>query len=165
MTSHRWQVSAVLVMAVFCAGAVFADDEEEAVAEPAAEPSTNFEATVDLVNLQTAPLDGAAGEVQVKSVELVVSNAKSGGITGAFSSNDTEIKAVITTTISCEAAVDAKWKLDFLVEFLDEKGNVIDRVASNGSLKKNKKFDFKHTTLKWALEHVKQARVSVAASQ
>ncbi len=164
MTSHRWQVSAVLVMAVFCAGALFAD-EEEAAAEPAAEPSTNFEATVDFVNLQKAPLDGTVGEVQLSTVEFVVSNAKSGGISGAFSSKDTEIQAVITTTISCEAATDTKWNLDFLVEFLDEKGNVIDRVASNGSLKKNKKFDFKHTTLKWAVDHIKQARVSVAAKQ
>ncbi len=172
MTTRRIQVCVIIAAVVFCAGYASAQEETEGT-EPAtdttaeiaeeAPPTTNFEGTVDFNNLQKTALDGAVGEVQVQSVEFVTSNVKSGGISGAFSSADTEVQGVITTTISCAAKTDTKWKLDFMVEFLDEDGNVIDRTTSNGSLKKNKSFDFKHTTLRWAIGHIKQARVSVAA--
>ncbi len=52
-----------------------------------------------------------------------------------------------------------------MVEFLDEDGDVIDRATGSGSLKKDKDFDIKHTTLRWVLNHISQARISVAADQ
>ena len=39
--------------------------------------------------------------------------------------SDTEIDAVITTRLTCATTATTKWKLDMMVEFLDEDGNVI----------------------------------------
>ena len=132
----------------------------------AAEPNTLFVTTVDFSNMKKATLEGSAGDVQVTSVEFVASNVKSGGLAGAFSSSDTEVEVALTTSIGCATTSETKQKLDFMVEFLDEDGEVIDRATNNGSLKKNDKvFDIKHTTLRWALGHIKKARISVAAKQ
>ena len=160
MTSRHWRVMVVLFVALIVAGPAIAEDDD--VAE---EPSMNFVTTVDFSNMKKAALEGTAGGVQVTSVEFVASSAKSGGITGAFSSSDTEVDVALTTTIGCAAASDKKWKVDFMVEFLDEDGEVIDRATGSGSLKKDKVFDIKHTTLRWVLTHISKARISVAADQ
>lgn len=160
MTSRQCRVMVVLFVGLILAGPAIAEDEDVAV-----EPSMNFVTTVDFSNMKKAALEGSAGGVEITSVEFVASNAKSGGISGAFSSLDTEVEIALTTTIGCAAASDKKWKVDFMVEFLDEDGEVIDRATASGSLKKDKVFDIKHTTLRWALKHIKQARISVAANQ
>ena len=80
--------------------------------------------------------------------------------------SDTDFEAVITTRLICATTATTKWKLGIMVDFLDEDGNVIDRVTNSDSIKKNeKKIDFKHTTLRWALSHIKEARVTVVAKQ
>jgi len=43
---------------------------------------------------------------------------------------------------------------------------VIDRVTDSESLKNNEKtFDFKHTTLRWAVDHIAKARITVQAKE
>jgi hypothetical protein len=175
MKNGRWSIVMALILMVL-PGAAVAQEEEVAVqeeevavqeeeSEAGAAPSTDFEKTVEFAHLKVIALDGMVGEVDLKSVEFTVANKKSGGVMG-FGGSDTEIEAVITTRLTCATAATTKWKLDMMVEFLDEDGNLIDRVTNSDSIKKNeKKIDFKHTTLRWALSHIKEARVSVAAKQ
>jgi len=161
METGRWFVVAAAILMVLPAVATAQEDD----AEIAAAPSTNFEKTVAFDNLKTLALDGKAGDVDVQSVEFTVANKKSGGFMG-IGGSDTEIDAVITTRLTCATTATTKWKLDMMVEFLDEDGNVIDRATNSDSIKNNeKKFDFKKTTLKWALSHIKEARVTVVAKQ
>ena len=71
---------------------------------------------------------------------------------------------IITTILRCSTKADAKTKFDMMVEFLDEDGQVIDRAMSSASLKNNdKNFNIKHTTLRWALDHIAKARITVEA--
>jgi hypothetical protein len=149
------------MMLMILPGVCVAQDDETEVAEP----STHFEKTVEFSHLKVISLDGKVGEVDVKSVEFTVANKKSGGVMG-IGGSDTEIEAVITTRLACATTATTKWKLDMMVEFLDEDGNVIDRVTNSDGIKNNeKKIDFKHTTLRWALSHIKNARVTVNAKQ
>ena len=145
-----------------------AEPAAEAEAAPEAEPSagTDFSTTVDFSPLNGVDLDGSAGEIDVRRVEFEIAGAKGGGIKGAFSSADADMNAIITTRIRCATKSATKWKIDILVEFLDADGKVIDRVGNSVSLKNNEKtFDFKHTTLRWAVDHIAKARISVQAKE
>ena len=140
-----------------------AETEESRESEAAPETAgTEFESTVEFTQLQKASLEGSAGEIGVEAVEFEVAGAKGGGITGAFSSADTEMQAIITTRLTLENSADTKVKFDAMVEFLDTDGQVIDRTVSSDNFKKNQKtFDIKHTTLRWAVDHIDQARITV----
>jgi len=145
-----------------------AESSPEAEAAPEAETSaaTKFETTVDFSPLNGVSLDGSAGEIDVRRVEFEVAGAKGGGIKGAFSSGDADMNAIITTRLGCATKATTKWKIDILVEFLDADGKVIDRVGNSVSLKNNEKtFDFKHTTLRWAVDHFAKARITVQAKE
>ena len=161
MQKGRWFVVASAILMLLPAVAMAQEDD----AQVDAAPGTNFEKTVAFDSLKVLALDGKAGEVDVKSVEFTVANKKSGGFMG-IGGSETDFEAVITTRISCATTDTTKWKLGIMVDFLDEDGNVIDRVTNSDSIKNNeKKIDFKHTTLKWALSHIKEARVTVVANQ
>jgi hypothetical protein len=122
--------------------------------------------TVDFSPLNGVDLDGSAGEIDVKGVEFEVAGAKGGGIKGAFSSGDADMNAIITTRLRCATKATTKIKIDMMVEFLDADDKVIDRVTNSVSLKNNEKtFDFKHTTLRWAVDHIAKARITVQAKQ
>jgi len=178
MTRERWPLAVVLVLfLVLGLGTAAAQEAEssqeaepaaEAEAAPEAESSagTDFNTTVDFSPLNGVDLDGSAGEIDVKNVEFEVAGAKGGGIKGAFSSGDADMNAIITTRLSCATKSATKWKINILVEFLDADGKVIDRVGNSVSLKNNEKtFDFKHTTLRWAVDHIAKARISVQAKE
>jgi hypothetical protein len=143
--------------------------EAEASTEAQAGPETagtEFGATVKFNHLQKADLEGSAGEIAVQSVEFEVAGAKGGGIKGAFSSGDSEMQAIITTRLTLKTSADTKVKFDMMVEFLDKDGQVIDRTMSSDSFKKNEKtFDIKHTTLRWAVDHIDQARITVTQKE
>jgi hypothetical protein len=127
---------------------------------------TDFQTTVKFSQLQKADLGGSAGEIDVQSVEFEVAGAKGGGIKGAFSSGDSEMQAIITTRLTLKTAADTKVKFDMMVEFLDKDGQVIDRAMSGDSFKKNEKtFDIKHTTLRWAVDHIDSARITVKVKE
>ncbi len=161
MRYGRWSIIAAAILVVLPAAAMAQEEDQE----PDAAPSTLFEKTVAFSHLKVISLDGTVGEIDVKSVEFTVANKKSGSVMG-LGGSDNELEAVITTRLSFVTTATTKWKLDMMVEFLDEDGNVIDRATNSDSIKKNeKKIDFKHTTLRWALEHIKEARVTVAAKQ
>lgn len=175
MKAERWHVALIAVMLLSIAIGAVAQEESEAEAEPAAQeveeteaepsapPSTTFTSTVKFSPLNQMGLNGTAGEIDVRSVEFEVAGAKGGGVKGAFSSGDAEMQAIITTRLGCATTADTKVKFDMLIEFLDADGQVIDRVKNTDSLKDNDKvFDFKHTTLRWAVDHIDQARVTVS---
>ena len=184
MTRERWPLALALVLfMLLMSGAVAAQEAEssqeaepaveaettteaEAAPEAEPEPGNNFETTVDFSPLNGVSLEGSAGQIDVKRVEFEVAGAKGGGIKGAFSSGDADMNAIITTRLSCATKATTKWKIDMLVEFLDADGKVIDRVTNSDSLKNNEKtFDFKHTTLRWAVDHIAKARVTVQARE
>ena len=185
MKREVWPFALLVVFALFMvAGPVTAQEAEpaeetepaqeaEAVAEAAAaveaeaapeETGPEFKSTIKFSLLSQLDLDGAAGQISVRSVEFEVAGSKGGGITGTFSSGDADMNAVITTRLGCATTADTKQKFDIMVEFLDEDGDVIDRVFENQSLKnKAKVFNIKHTTLRWAVDHIVQVRISVKA--
>ena len=178
MIRKRWPLSVVLVLfmllALGTAAAQEAESSEEAetaqeaetTAAPESAASTTFQTTVEFGALKSVDLDGKAGEVEVKGVDFAVANAKGGGIKGAFSSDYAEMHVVITTNFSCATSADTKQKFDMKVEFLDKDDQVIDRAMNNASFKNNeKKFEIKHTTLKWALDYIVKARITVDAKQ
>jgi hypothetical protein len=145
-----------------------AQEAEEAVEAEAApeQPGPEFRSTVKFSPLNQIDLDGAAGEITVRSVEFEVAGAKGGGITGAFSSGDADMQAVITTRLGCATTADTKVKFDMLIEFLDQDGRVIDRKGAKESLKNNDKvFNIKHTTLRWAVDYIDQARITVSVRE
>ena len=143
-----------------------ASAEAEAAPEPEASAEADFVTTVKFSALNSVDLDGSSGEVDVKGVEFEVAGAKGGGIKGAFSSDDAEMNAVITTRLRLATEAAVKTKIEMMVEFLDSDGKVIDRVANSESLKNNEKtFNFKHTTLRWAVDHIAQARLTVKVKE
>jgi len=182
MTRERWPLAVVLALFMMLTLGTAAAQEPESSeeAEPAAEAEnsaeaesapeasagTNFETTVDFSPLNGVSLDGRAGEIDVRRIEFEVAGSKGGGIKGAFSSGDADMNAIITTRLGCATKATTKWKIDILVEFLDADGKVIDRVGNSVSLKNNEKtFDFKHTTLRWAVDHIAKARITVQAKE
>ena len=178
MKRDSWPLAVALVLFMLLAlGTATAQEAESSQdAEPAAEAEaapeaetaagTDFKATVDFSPLNGVSLDGSAGEIDVRNVEFEVAGAKGGGLKGAFSSADADMNAIITTRFRCATKSATKWKIDFLVEFLDADGKVIDRVGNRESLKNNEKtFDFKHTTLRWAVDHIAKARITVQAKE
>ena len=183
MTRECWPLSVLLIVFLLLAPGVAVAQEAEPAeeAEPSAETETSteaetdteadaagtdFETTVDFSPLNGVSLDGSAGEIDVKRVEFEVAGAKAGGIKGAFSSGDADMNAIITTRLGCATKATTKWKIDILVEFLDADGKVIDRVTNSVSLKNNEKtFDFKHTTLRWAVDHIDKVRITVQAKE
>jgi hypothetical protein len=178
MKREGWPTAAILVFTVLLALGTAAAQETETGAQaetaqeaettsvPETTASTTFQTTVDFGPLKSTDLDGKAGKIEVKGVDFAVANAKGGGIKGTFSSDDAEMLVVITTTFSCATSADTKQKFDMKVEFLDQDGQVIDRAMNSDSLKNNdKKFGIKHSTLKWALDHIDRARITVDAKR
>jgi hypothetical protein len=145
--------------------------EPEAAADTEASPESeaapaaagkDFQTTVKFSQLQKTSLEGSAGDIGVEAVEFEVAGAKGGGISGALSSADTEMQAIITVRLTLENSADTKVKFDATVEFLDKDGHIIDRAMKSDNFKKSERtFDFKHTTLRWAVDHITQARVTV----
>lgn len=190
MKSERWALAVVAVMLmVLAVGTASAQETEppaepesaeapEATAEtetaaeaevaedtetaPKAAAGTDFSATVKFSQLQKMELDGSAGGIDVLSIEFEVAGAKGGGITGALSSADTEMQAVITTRLTLRKSADTKVKFDMMVEFLDQDGQVIDRTMTSDNFKKSERtVDSKHTTLRWAVDYIDSVRITV----
>jgi hypothetical protein len=137
--------------------------EEGEPAEAAAPPSNSFETTIGFTPLNQASLDGTAGQIEIQTVEFEVAGAKGGGIGGVFSSADSDMQAILTTRLTLKTSAETKVKFDMMIEFLDEKQQVIDRALKSDSFKQSQKtFDIKHTTLRWAVDHIDQARITVA---
>jgi hypothetical protein len=131
-------------------------------ASPAAAQDLKFETTVDFAFVKRQALEGTAGEVEIRGVEFVSSSGSGGFMKKTFSS---DLQAGIGTRIECSTTAETKWKLKMTVEFLDAEGNVIDRARNDASLKKEAKIvEFGHATLKWAVQHIEQARIIIEAS-
>ena len=154
MTRRQIGLGVCVVMVMAWSGLLVAREEP---ADP-----TSYQTTVDFSLAQQIELDGELGQVQFRSVEFVEKSAKNGGIKGAFSSSKDDLESEITTRLNCATTSTDKWKLNVTVEFLDDEGEVIDRSTTGISVKNEAKiFDFKHTTLKWVVPRIKQARITV----
>lgn len=152
MTAHRLSVFVSLVVLMVCGAATGAAQD------------LKFSTEVDFAFVQRTSLEGKAGEVEIRGVEFV-SGSGGGFMKKTFSSDDPDLQAGIVTRLECSTAAETKWKINITVEFLDGDGNVIDRARNSASLKKEAKIiETGHTTLKWAVQHIKKARVIVEAS-
>jgi hypothetical protein len=144
-------ISSVAVLLLLVAGAAAAQD-------------LKFETTVDFAFVQRVSLEGKAGEVEIRGVEFI-SGKSSSFMKKTFSSDDPDLQAGITIRLECSTQADTKWKINIAVEFLDGDGNVIDRARNSVTLKSEAKIvETSHTTLKWAVQHIKKARIIVEAS-
>jgi len=148
MSNRRSKTCALLVGVLLVAAGAGAQDD------------LTFETTVDFSAGGKSTLEGQAGEVEIRDVAFATGFAKG----GMLSSGDPEMSSVITLRLGCATTAATKWKIDILVEFLDGDGQVIDRVKNNANFKnESKTVEFNHTTLKWAVSHIKQARITVQA--
>jgi len=135
------------------------------IAGSGAAQDLKFEATVDFAFVQRVPLEGTAGEVEIRGVEFVSGKGSGGLMKKTFSSDDPDLQAGITTRLECATQAATKWTIKIAVEFLDADGNVIDRARDSVSLKSEAKIiSIQHTTLKWAVQHIKKARIIVEGS-
>jgi hypothetical protein len=140
---------AIAVVLVAGAGVVAADD-------------LVFEETFDFAFNERAALEAKVGAVEIRGVEFAAGSGKSGVIKGTFSSGDKDLQSAIVTRLECATTADTKWKLDFLVEFLDADGELIDRTRDNASLKSEAKIvEFSHTTLKWVVPRIAKVRITI----
>ena len=164
-----------LLLALGVSAQEAAEPEQEAAASSAEESSgtteaaasgIEFEATVDFALHKSIDLHGSAGEVEVQSVEFDAAKPKGAGITNPMGSSDPAMQIVITTRLECATTAQTKTKLDMNVEFLDKDGQIIDRAKNSDGIKNGQKtFEIKHTTLKWALEYIASAKITVEKKQ
>jgi hypothetical protein len=137
---------------------------DEAAEEAAPEPQMSFDEVVEFTPGEQITLDVVVGEVEVRAIEFLVKEPKSGFISNPFSSGNSDLQAELTVRANLATDAEKKRKIGILVELLDGDENVIDRAGNNISFKDNSKiFTFKHTTLKWALERVEKVRLSIEA--
>ena len=110
-------------------------------------------------------LEGQAGEVEIRGIEFVPGNVKTGVMKDPFKSSNPELDSVIITRLECATAAATKWKADITIEFFDSADELIDRVKSNASLKADAKIlEIKHTMLSYAAGKIASARLTVAAT-
>jgi hypothetical protein len=182
----RWfRLSLIVIILVFGAAAVGAQEEQpaeetaaveesaavnetaesEATDEPEpAESKMSFDEVVDFETGSEISIDVQVGEVEVRGVEFLVKDAKSGFIASPFSSGNEDLKSELTVRANLATSADTKQKIGILVELLDGDENIIDRTGNNISFKdKSKIFTFKTTTLKWAIERVEKVRLRIEA--
>jgi hypothetical protein len=125
-----------------------------------AQDDSKFEATVDFAVGEMIKLEGAAGEIEMRGVEFATSFAKG----GMFGSSDPELLSVIFSRLECATTAETKRKVDIVIEFLDSEGGLIDRTKHSGNLKnETKTMEIKHPTLKWAVQHIAQVRITAEA--
>ena len=140
--------------------------EESGATTGEATSGIEFDATVEFALSKSIDLHGSVGEVEVRSVEFEAAKPKGAGITNPMGSSDPAMQAVVTTRLQCASTAETKTKLDIMVEFLDKDGQIIDRAKNSDGIKNGQKtFEIKHTTLKWALDHVVKARITVEKKQ
>jgi len=144
--------------------ALEAEDAPEATEAPEAPaaPSLVFETTVDFAFVKKTPLDGQAGEVEIRAVEFTSSSGKG----GMFSSGDKDLYAGVVAKLECSTTAETKQKPDLVFEFLDKEGALIDRAKNGVSFKKGtKNFETDLKTLKYAVPLIAQVRITASASE
>ena len=182
MAVRCFQCSMIVLVLVFGAAAVWAQEEqpaEEAVAAEEAAPSDetteaeeaepatpkmSYDEIIDLEKGSEISIDVQVGEVEVRGIEFLVKDVKSSFIASPFSSGNEDLKSELTVRANLATSAGTKQKIGILVELLDGDENVIDRTGNNISFKdKSKIFTFKTTTLKWAMERVEKVRIRIEA--
>ena len=180
MQTRRFRVlAAIALAALLSSGAVAQETTEttenpavaptpEAAADPApaAEPESTapailtFETTVDFVLVKSIALEGRAGEVEFRGVEFTAAATKG----GVFGTSDADLKTTVTVMLDCSTTAEKKAKVDLIIQFLDEDGELIDRVTDSASLKTGAKtVEVKHTTLKYVVPRIKTVKISAVA--
>jgi len=134
-----------------------AENEPVVETEPAAASSLLFETTMDFELVKKTQLEGKVGEIEIKGIEFGSKSSKS----GIFGTKDADLKASITAHVECSTTAPKKQKIDFMIQFLDGEGNIIDRAVGSGSLKDEvKTIEVDHTTLKYVFPQIKKVRIS-----
>ncbi len=135
---------------------------------PAAAQDLTWETTIDFAFNQKVSLEGAVGPVEIRGVEFVQPTGKGGlgkAIKGTFTSGDDDLKGTVITRLELATTSATKWKAEFMIEFLDADGELIDRARGNASLKSEAKLvEVSHTTLKWVLTKVVKVRIASQGS-
>lgn len=177
MTS-LWRVGVVVMMVVGSAVAAWAQEEDAAASGEAAandeaaleeeaaapEPQMSLDRVIDFSTNQQIALDAMVGGVEVRAVEFVVNDVKTGFMASPFKSGNEDLKAELTVRANLATTAEKKRKIGMLVELLDGDENVIDRTGNNIGFKDTSKiFTFKFSTLKWALERTEKVRLRIEA--
>jgi len=137
-----------------------APEAQEATEKPEATPSLTYETSIDFEPVKKIALDGRAGDIELRSVEITVTAAK-GGMLGT---SDADLKANISVLLECATQAEKKAKLDLTVHLLDSEGNVIDRFGDGIGLKSGSRtIETKHTTLKYVVPLIKSVKISAVA--
>jgi hypothetical protein len=182
--AKRWCLALIIGLLVLGVGTAAAQEEEPeaetaaaveetvaadeaGAAEEANEAAAGAMSHEDVVDFEVGSeisIDTLVGEVEVRGIEFLVKDLKSGFIANPFKSGNEDLKSELTVRANLATSADTKQKIGILVELLDGDENVIDRTGNNISFKdKSKIFTFKTTTLKWALERVEKVKIRIEA--
>ncbi len=113
-------------------------------------------------------LDIQVGPVKVSGIKVTVGTAAGmgGSLKAKVSGFNQETQAVLHVGIDAENAMAEGWKVSYLVEFLDAKGTVADRLNGKASYKNGAKTTtFDHVTLKAVLPLIDKIRIKCQASK
>jgi len=134
-----------------------ASPEPVADTEPAGAASLLFETELDFELVKKNLLAGKVGKIDIKGIEFGSKSSRS----GIFGTKDADLKASITAHVECSTTAAKKQKIDFMIQFLDGEGNIIDRALGSGSLKDESKIiEVDHTTLRYVVPQIKKVRIS-----
>jgi hypothetical protein len=155
--SLDWRRRAVLMAALLVAALV------QMPALDAQTKPLRSEKTVDFKSDQLIDLQMSAGPVVVRSVKFT-SNARE-SIGSRF-----RIRSPTATETMLRAAFDAEnsekdeWNVTFVLEFLDGKGKVIDRVSRSDSWEGEAKVsNIDHPILTYAIPFIERVKISLSA--
>ncbi len=177
MTTRRILILLALSIAVFATTAAVAQEPSktpaaeqapEAATEPtptvepesSGEASLTFERSVDFALVKRIALEDRAGAMEFAAVEFTAAASKG----GVFGTSDADLKTTVVVMLDCSTTAEKKVKVNLSIEFLDEEGDLIDRVTGSASLKnESKTIELKLVTLKYVVPRIKTAKISAVA--
>ena len=150
--------SLLLLLALLLTGGALAGADQ---------PSLQAEKTLKYRTGSPTTLDVRVGPVKVSSVK--VTTGGSGGIGATLKAKmtnvDPETQATLQFAFDAENPEKVAWKVTYTIEFLDAKGEVIDRFTSKATYEgEAKTSSFDHVILKAALPLIDRVRIKMQAA-
>jgi hypothetical protein len=132
----------------------------------AVQPSLRAEKTVKYRAGESITLDIRVGPVKVSTVTFTVGGT--GGIGAAVKAKmsrlDPNTQTMLTASFDAENPESDEWLVNFTIEFLNAKGEVIDRFTSKDSYEAQAKTSvFERATLKAVLPLIEKVRIKFQA--
>jgi hypothetical protein len=132
----------------------------------AGQPSLRAEKTVKYRTGESIALDVRVGPVKVSTVTFTVGGP--GGIGAAVKAKmsrlDPNTQTMLTVAFDAENPESDEWLVNYTIEFLNAKGEVIDRFTTKDSYEAQAKTSsFEHATLKAVLPLVDKVRMKFQA--